>query len=190
MKNMKKELTGLAIRYLVMVLVALPNLWLFYTIFTPLTIYPTYFLLNLFFDVTLSGNILTIMSSSNYFPIEIVSACVAGSAYYLLLILNLSTPNILIKRRLKIIGESFLILLILNILRIFLLSILHVSGSDLFNITHQVFWYLANILFVVGTWFLMVRNYKIKEIPFYSDIRFLTGLKKKTKKSKHSKKNK
>ena len=36
------------LRYVIIVLVALPNLYLFYLVFTPLTLYPTYFLINLF----------------------------------------------------------------------------------------------------------------------------------------------
>ncbi len=187
MKVLKKRVVDIFIRYLVMIVVAIPGLWIFYTIFTPLTVYPTYFLLNLFFNASLSGNIITI---SNTFPIEIVKACVAGSAYYLLLILNLATPNIVFKKRLKIILESFLALLIINLLRIFFLSILYVSGSGLFDVTHKVFWYFANILFIVGIWFFMVKSFKLREIPFYSDIKFFFNLRKEAKKTKHSKKNK
>ena len=187
MRNLKKRIIDIFTRYLIMVLIAIPGLWIFYAIFTPLTIYPIYFLLNLFFGASLSGNIVTV---SGGFLIEIVKACVAGSAYYLLLILNLSTPNIVLKKRLKIILESFLALLIINILRIIFLSAMHVSGSGLFDVTHKIFWYLANMIFIVGIWFFMVRNFKLKEIPFYSDIKFFIGLKKKTHKSKHTKKNK
>jgi len=187
MKNLKERITDVFIRYLIMVLIAIPGLWIFYIIFTPLTVYPVYFLLNLFFEASLSGNIVTI---SSCFPIEIVEACVAGSAYYLLFILNLSTPNILFKKRLKIILESFLALLIINILRILFLSAMYVSGSGLFDVTHKIFWYLANMIFIVGIWFFMVKSFKLKEIPFYSDIKFFIELKKKAHKSKNPKKNK
>ena len=187
MKNIEKKISDVFIRYLIMVLAAIPGLWIFYTIFTPLTVYPTYFLLNLFFDASLSGNIITVY---NCIPIEIVEACVAGSAYYLLLILNLSTPNILLKKRLQIIIESFLALLIINILRILFLSTIYVSGSELFDITHHIFWYFANIVFVVGIWFFMVKHFKLKRTPFYSDIKFFFNLKKKANKTKGSKKNK
>lgn len=187
MKNLKERITDVFIRYLIMVLIAIPGLWIFYVIFTPLTVYPIYFLLNLFFGASLSGNIVTVYSS---FSIELVKACIAGSAYYLLLILNLSTPNILLKKRLKIIVWSFLVFLIINLLRILLLSVLYVSGSSLFDVTHKIFWYLANAVFIVGIWFFMVKSFKLKETPFYSDIKFFIELKKKAHKSKHSKKNK
>ncbi len=187
MRNLKKTITDIFTRYLIMVLIAIPGLWIFYAIFTPLTIYPIYFLLNLFFGASLSGNIITV---SSCFPIEIIEACVAGSAYYLLLILNLATPNILLKKRLQIIGESFLALLIINLLRILFLSVMYISGSGLFDVTHKIFWYLANVIFIVGIWFFMVKSFKLKETPFYSDIKFFVNLKKKAKKSKHSKKDK
>ena len=187
MKGLKKRLTDVFLRYAVMLLLAVSGLWIFYAVFTPLTVYPVYFLLDLFFGASLSGNIVTVYSC---FPIEIIEACVAGSAYYLLLILNLSTPGIVLKKRLKIILESFLALLIINILRIFFLSIMYVSGSGLFDITHKIFWYFANIFFIVGIWFFMVKSFKLKEIPFYSDIMFFFNLRKKAKKSKGSKKNK
>ena len=186
MKSLKKRITDVFLRYTIMLLLAIPGLWIFYTIFTPLTVYPIYFLLNLFFGATLSGNIVLV----NNLPIEIIGACVAASAYYLLLILNLSTPNIVLKKRLKIILESFLALLIINILRIFFLSIMYISGSGLFDVTHKIFWYFANIFFIIGIWFFMVKSFKLKEIPFYSDIKFFFNLQKKANKSKHSKKNK
>jgi exosortase/archaeosortase family protein len=187
MKEMKKRLKDILLRYLIMIVVAIPELWIFYAIFTPLTVYPTYLFLSLFFDVSISGNIIGI---TNLAPIEIVDACVAGSAYYLLFILNMATPKISRKNRLKIIGVSFLALLILNLLRLFILSFLHASGSGLFYVTHQIFWYSANLVFVAGIWFFMVRKYKLKEIPFYSDVKYILNLKKKAKKPKHSKKNK
>jgi len=187
MGNLKKKIIDIFSRYLIMVLIAIPGLWIFYAIFTPLTIYPIYFLLNLFFNASLSGNIITVY---NCFPIEIIEACVAGSAYYLLFVLNLSTPNILLKKRLRIILESFLALLIINILRILFLSVMYISGSGLFDVTHKIFWYLANMIFIVGIWFFMVKSFKLKEIPFYSDIKFFIELKKKAHKSKNPKKDK
>ena len=188
MKKMPRKFFGILVRYLILTLIALPNLWLFYLIFTPLTIYPVFFLLSLFFSASLVNNLILL---ENTFPIEIISACIAGSAYYLLLILNLSIP-MKINKRLKILLFTFLSLLVLNILRIFLLSLVFVSGASLFDITHELFWYLGSTIFVVGIWFAGIKIFKIKEIPFYSDLKnagFLQHLKK-TKKSKSSKKNK
>ncbi|MCK4647636.1 pacearchaeosortase [Candidatus Pacearchaeota archaeon] len=188
MKKQVRKFLDIAVRYLILILIGIPNLWLFYLIFTPLTIYPVFFLLGLFFNATLTNNFIIL---ENFLPIEIVGACVAGSAYYLLLILNLAIP-MNINKRLKMLLFSFLSLLIINILRIFLLSLLFISGTSLFDITHELFWYVGSIVFVIGIWFTGIKIFKIKEIPFYSDLKnagFSKHLKK-TKKSKSSKKNK
>jgi len=163
------KLSNIFLRYLILILIALPNLYLFYLIFTPLTIYPVYFILNIFFEASINQNIIQFSDSS----IELISACIAGAAYYLLLILNLSTPKIKFKKRIKLILSSFIIFLILNILRIFLLSLLFYSGSNYFDIAHKIFWYAISTVFVVGIWFFQVKYYKIKQIPFYSDIKYL-----------------
>ena len=180
MKRISKNIVDIFVRYAILIIIALPNLWLFYFVFTPLTLYPVYFLLNLFFDASLTGSVITLADS---FPIALVGACIAGSAYYLLLIFNLSTPKIKLKKRLNMIFLSFASLLIINILRIFMLSIMSFSGSPLFDITHTLFWYLGSVVFVVGIWLAEIKLFKIKEIPFYSDIKFLTLLKKKSDKT-------
>jgi exosortase/archaeosortase family protein len=174
-KNEKKQRAkNIFIRYAITLLVAIPNLWLFYFILTPLTIYPTYFLLKLTYGLaTLDGNMITLIVNQEAFPIKIVASCVAGSAYYLLFILNMSLPKIKLNQRLKMISFAFLAFFAINILRIFTLSIIAVNGSSFFDITHTIFWYSLSTLFVVGIWFSQVRYFKIKEIPFYSDVKFL-----------------
>jgi len=163
------NLSNVFLRYLILIAVALPNFWIFYFIFTPLTVYPVYFLLSFFYDSLLIGNIILV----NDVAIDLIKACIAGSAYYLLLILNLSIPKIKIQKRIKMILFAFGIFLAVNVLRIFLLGIMILEKSSLFNFTHQLFWYLVSIVFVVGIWFTEVKIFKIKEIPFYSDIVFV-----------------
>ncbi len=158
-------------RYAILVLIALPGFNFFYYIFSPLTIYPVYGLLNLFYDVNLVGTEIFIGIQ----PVDIIGACIAGAAYYFLLILNLSTQGIGINKRLKILAFSWGIFLIINILRIFSLSIMYVNGSPLFDLTHKLFWYLGSTVFVVVIWFLAVKLFNIKKIPFYSDIKTLYG---------------
>ncbi|VVB83667.1 Uncharacterised protein [uncultured archaeon] len=185
---MKKEgnsALNIFLRYAIMILFGILNAGFFYIIFTPLTIYPVYFLLKIFFGASLIGNVLFVHN----FPVEIIGACVAGSAYLLLLVLNLSTPKIKLSRRIGIFFFSFSLLLAVNVLRIFTLSGILVSGSSLFDLAHKIFWYAGSILFVAGIWFLSVKLFKLKEIPFYSDIKYLWNkLRKDMKKSKHSKK--
>jgi exosortase/archaeosortase family protein len=115
----------------------------------------------------------------NSIPIEIIEACVAGSAYYLMLILNLSIPNIKIKKRLLLLLFSFSLFFVVNIIRIIVSSSILVSGATWFDFAHRLFWYVGSIVFVVGIWFLSVKLFKIKEIPFYTDIKYLFSLAKK-----------
>src|SRR3990172_2662420 len=171
MKKKKGNISDLILRYLILVLVAIPNLWLFYLVFTPLTSYPVYWLLNIFYDASLLNNNVVLLNQA--ISIELIEAWIAGSAYYLLLILNLSTPGIKFNKRIKFIAISFLVFLAVNILRIFILSLIAVSGSSFFDITHRIFWYALSTVFVVAIWFAEVKTFKIKIIPFYSDIKFL-----------------
>lgn len=162
------------IRYLT-VLGILLSLSIIYLITTPLTVYPVSFLLKIFVKVILvsnSGNPNYILILGDKTLIEIVPACIAGSAYLLLLILNLTVPMEK-KKRIYSIILSVLILLALNILRITLLSLLYHYNMPFVDFTHKFFWYGLSTVFVVGLWFLVVKIFKIKEIPVYSDIRFM-----------------
>ncbi len=170
-RNFDLRFLGVILRYAILILIAVPNLWLFYAVFTPLTVYPSYFISNLFMNVSLIGkNILLI---NNQIPIELIKACIAGSAYYLLLILNLSIPDIKLKTRIFALLASFGALLVLNVARIVFLMGIYANGDPWFNITHIIFWYALSTIFVVGIWFAEVKLFKIKGIPFYSDIKFL-----------------
>ena len=170
MKKTHKQSADIFLRYLILVLVAIPSLWIFYLIFTPLTIYPTFLILNLLFDSILIKNVIII---NNEIPIEIIKACIAGSAYYLLLVLNLSTPNINLKKRTKMILIAFSALLIMNVLRIVFLSAIFLEGLSFFVVAHQLFWYFLSTVFVVAIWFSEVKLFKINEMTFYSDFKFL-----------------
>lgn len=171
MKNSTINILDIVLRYFILALVAVPNLWLFYMLFTPLTVYPVYWLISLVYNASVISKDVVLINQ--FFSIELTKACIAGSAYYLLLILNLSTPKISLSKRAKMIVFSFVAFLIVNILRIFILSIVAVSGSGFFDITHRIFWYSLSTIFVVAIWFAEIWIFKIKEIPFYSDINFL-----------------
>jgi len=140
---------------------------LIYKIFSPLTIYPTFFILKLFYNqTTLINNTILI----NEFPIQIISACIGASAYLLLLILNLSTPLIL-KKRTQTLSFSIVILLIFNIARITILSILAYKTPLLFTTIHNLTWLFLNTFIVVIIWFLTIKIFKIKSIPVYTDLK-------------------
>jgi exosortase/archaeosortase family protein len=169
LKIKNKELIFLPIRYLIL-LGLMFTLPIIYKILTPLTVTSTAGILRLFYQLTINQNIMTINSTI----IQIIPACVAGSAYLLLLILNLSTPIKAQQRTLSLLF-SLGLLFTLNILRIIILTILAVQNSQLFDITHKLFWYLLSTIFVIGIWFLTTKLFDIKQIPVYSDIKFLVG---------------
>jgi len=175
MKNLNKTtktLLGIFIRYLIALILGL-FINVFYIIFTPLTIYPVFYILKIFYPVVLSGVSLIIQTAK----ITLVPACIAGSAYYLLLVLNLLTP-MNIKKHIKAIIFSLIILLMINTLRIILFSTLYLQNFAYFDITHWIFWYFLSILFVFLIWILEIKIYKIKEIPIYNDIKYISSLRK------------
>ena len=172
--NPEHKISELILRYIILLGLSFPGLILFYKIFTPLTVYPVYFILSLFYDAVLLTK--TTILIEGLVPIEIIGACIAGSAYSLLLILNLSTPNINLSKRVNAILFSFLAFLILNILRIVVLSIMAISGSSFFNVAHELFWYGLSTLIVVLIWFSEVKLFDIKKIPLYSDLKTIYKL--------------
>ncbi len=170
MKRIHRNFTEIFVRYFILLLVPLNSWWIIFFIFTPLTIYPVFAILGFFFNTITINNVITI---NNLIPIEIIRACIAGSAYYLLLILNLSTPGIKIKKRIIMILFAFASLLIINILRIVILSVILLQNFFVFVVAHQFIWYFMSTIFIILIWFSEVKIFKIKEMPFYSDAKLL-----------------
>jgi exosortase/archaeosortase family protein len=139
---------------------------LIYNIFISFTIYPVNFILSLFYNSAVSESMIFIENNT----IEIIPACVGVSAYLLLLILNL-TIRMPLKRRLYSLVFSVFSLLILNILRISLLSSLLIGDFAYFNELHKFLWYFMSIVLVITVWFATAYIFKIKEIPVYSDFK-------------------
>ncbi|MEK6935496.1 MAG: pacearchaeosortase [Nanoarchaeota archaeon] len=166
LRNLKPARLLLRVILLLGLVISLP---LIYKILTPITIYFTAFLLKLFYQVSINKDILFINLKT---MIEISPACVAGSAFLLLLILNLSTP-MKVKTRIYSIFFSIVLLFLINILRIVVLSVLLVNNFEFFDLTHKLVWYGLSTIFVIGIWFLSVKLFKIKDIPVYTDIKYL-----------------
>lgn len=163
----KKHIFDISFRYILLVLIALGNLKLFYFIFKPLTVYPVYFTLKILYGGVLIGAD-TIFFKGYY--AQIIPACVAGAAYYFLLMLNLTTPMHLKKR---IYSLLFILggFLILNIVRILIFSKLMFVGYQYFDITHKLSWYFGSTIVVVVLWFISVHLFKIKDIPVITDVK-------------------
>ncbi len=162
-----KQAYYLLSRYLILILLGI-FFSIFYLIFTPLTIYPSYFILSLFYPSInlIPNNIL----SFGIIQAKLIPACIAGAAYYLLLILNLTTP-MKTKARVKSLLFILLTFLVLNILRIVIFSSLFVNSYRYFDFTHLFFWYFGSTILVVLIWFANVKIFKIKSIPIYTDFK-------------------
>ena len=175
-KKDKKELNsllGIFTRYIIALVLGL-NLWIFDSVFLPLTFYPIIFILKLFFDISYLIPYIII----DKYAINLVSACIAGSAYYLLAVLVLITRGIDIKKRLKMILFAFSTFFIVNIIRIIVLSVLFINEFNLFDLAHKVTWYGLSAIFVFFVWLLTIKIFKIKTIPFYSDFLYIKGIRK------------
>lgn len=186
---MEKFSFSLIYRYIFLLILGLGNLFIFYLILTPLTVYPVFWLIGLSDQATLmSGTYTNVCELSkgtfveglacmnttiffrDYFA-SIIPACIAGAAYYLLLILNLTTPMPLGKRA-KSLALILGLFLILNVLRIFLFARIFVSNNyEIFSLAHTASWYFGSTVLVILIWFVNVLIFKIKEIPIYSDLK-------------------
>ena len=133
-----------------------------YIIFTPLTVSPVYWLLKKIYADTVLLGTTTLYFQDNY--ANIVEACVAGAAYYLLLILNLTTPMPLL---------ILVVFLVFNILRIVIFARLLVTGADYFDTAHQITWYFGSTVLVIIVWFVNVLLLDIRTIPIYTDVKSL-----------------
>ena len=171
--KINRKIGFLILRYILAIVLAL-CLPLFYIILKPITIYPIFFITQILYNSSLQGIILTINSHS----IEFVNACIAGSAYLLLFLLNLVTP-MNYKKRIYVFLFDFFLFLLFNLARILILIILLMNNVVAFDITHKITWYGISTLFVVLIWFLNIKIFKIKKIPVYSDILSILNQKRK-----------
>ena len=72
------------------------------------------------------------------------------------------------------IGFAFVSFLIVNIFRIVLLSLIFILKPEIFDISHKLSWYIGSIVLVVAIWFVEVKKFNIREIPFYSDMKSIS----------------
>ena len=168
---MKGEVSNIIIRYALLVLLGLGNLYIIYLILTPVTLYLVYFALKLIADPILISNAILLKG----YLIELIPACIAGAAYYLLLILNLTTPMD-IEKRIKSLIFLVISFLILNTIRIIVFIILIINQFRYFDVSHKAVWYFGSTVLLVLVWFVNMRLFKIKAIPAYTDLNNLYKL--------------
>lgn len=140
----------------------------FYTVFRPLTLYPSYWILSFFTDAKLA---VTGIITNTYF-LNFVDACVAAAAYFLLALLILFTDKIALRNRIYMFILGSFMILSFNILRIeILFYILFNLGSNIFESVHLLFWKFLSTIYVFLTWIFLIKLFKIKSIPVYSDYK-------------------
>lgn len=171
----RREVISLSLRYGILLVIGITNLifldkGLFYQVFTPLTVYPAYGVFSLLYDDALLFGAETIFMKGYY--ATIAPACVAGSAYYLLLILNMTTPMSL-KKRLGCVIYIFGAFLLLNLARIIIFGMLWTHGYKYFDFTHIATWYLGSTILVAVIWFSAILFFRIQEAPVITDIQTL-----------------
>lgn len=170
----------LTLRITLLLLISFFNLKLFYFLFSKLTFYLTYLTL-FFYRPIISDSNLLIRNE----VLEFIPACVAGSAYFLLALLILLTKDIKLKKGIYMFVLGSLLILIANILRLDLLIVIFVSYSkDLFSSLHMFFWKILSSIYVAFVWIFLVLKFRIKNIPIYSDILYLTKSLKRKKRNK------
>ena len=159
-----KNISLVFLRYLALVFLGF-NLWAIYKIFYPLTVYPVFGFFKIFGGASLVGDVLDIGVK-----VEFINACIAASAYFLLLILILSSWEGYEKGMKVFLTGAFLILMA-NVIRIIiLLLILKYSGQNLFETVHLFFWRIIASVYVAGVWVWIVSRFKVGRVPFYSDF--------------------
>lgn len=162
------EIISLVIRYGILLVLGLA-ISVIYVVMTPLTVYPAYYVFNTLYTATFYPP--NVIAFKGYFA-HIIEACVAGAAYYFLLILNLTTP-MRVAQRVKslvfLLGSFY----VLNVVRIILFGMLFYKGFKYFDFAHIGTWYAGSTILVVALWFLNIKLFKITSVPGYSDMKRL-----------------
>ncbi len=166
-----RVLIDIFVRYILVFIFGLGNLFIFYFLLTPITINAIYFILGLFGNVVLESGVFYF----NGFDFNLIEACVAASAYYLLFVLIMIVKDLNWKKRVFMILSGFGMLFILNIVRI--LVLVGMYWSVYFDAVHWWLWHVFSILFVVGIWFLLIKLFNVKSTPFWDDFKFIKSLK-------------
>lgn len=160
----------LVLRLLALVIIFLiPSLMLL--IFSKPTIYLSYYSLKLLsYNPILVNNDIII----NQAVLTFIPACVATSAYYLLIALVFLTKDLKLKTIIYSIVLGSSLILLFNILRVDILVFILLNFSkNLFDTLHLFIWKFLSGIYVALVWLLLIKIFKIKTIPVYSDVKYL-----------------
>ena len=168
-KDIEVRILDILVRYF-LIIISVFVLPLFYAPLKFLTIYSLYFIMQFFYKITVDGNVLSFLISGKVLNVEIIDACVAGSAFFLLLILNLATRSITFIKRIYLFFLDIFLLFLANIIRLIIIIPLYLNGSAFFPIAHKIFWYELSVIFVILIWLFGTWVFRIREVPVYSDV--------------------
>jgi len=179
---MKRHLNGLILRYLILLIIALFGLPILTKILSFLTIKAVFIILNIFYTTNISEDVIIF----NSIAIRLIPACIAVSAYYLLLIFNL-TNSMGLKTRTKSIFFLLISFFTINLIRIITIAIIFERGYKYFDLIHSFSWHVLSTFMVLFLWFINIYLFKIKSIPIYTDVKEVLKIIKSSK--KHDKRN-
>lgn len=166
------KIASIILRYSILIILGLGNLWAIYQLFTFPTINFSFLSLKLFYpDAILNLNAITYSSKT----LVLISSCVAGAAYFLLLLLNIGTP-MHFKKRINSLLFLIISFFLINNIRIVFFGILFASNYTHIESLHSLTWHFLSVFLVIILWFINIYLFKIKEIPFYSDFKYLYSL--------------
>lgn len=113
------------------------------------------------------------------YQLQLISACISTTAYYLLVLLILTTKDISFKKRIYLFIFGSLLIFIGNLIRIDILIILLLKNKTNWAQTlHMFFWKVISSIYVLLVWIFLTRKMDIESIPIYSDIKHLYNLSK------------
>lgn len=105
--------------------------------------------------------------------VNIVKYCVTASAYYLLTLLCVVTMSIALWKRIVMFLIGSALIFGMNIVRIIVLINILLNSQGVFKPAHFAFSLLLSVGYVLLVWFFLSFLFKVKAVPFYSDIKFL-----------------
>ncbi len=140
---------------------------LFYLLFSPLTLWASYGVLELFTDGILEGTTIFVGTTKLVF----VPACTAASAYLLLALLILLTRGISWRLGIRLFLLGSLLIFAANIIRIqVLFYLLFNVGKNYFDTLHLLIWKVLSSVYVATVWIFLTWKFKIRETPVVSDF--------------------
>ncbi len=105
--------------------------------------------------------------------INIVKYCVTASAYYLLALFCIIIMDVAIWKRALMFLIGSALIFGMNLARIVILIITLLKYQSSFQAAHFVLNFLLSVVYVILVWVLLSFLFKVKTVPFYSDINFL-----------------